>query len=93
MFEGLVLVGNRDWTVILVSDADRMDLELGFVVLTSSLILLVSCVLSVWLWSSQCRKKSLEQVRSQAEAEKTALISSNAKKKAENERELNDFMA
>lgn len=93
MFEGKVQVGNREWTMILVSDSEATDLELGFVVLASSMILLVSCVLTIWLRSAQNRRRSLEQVRSQAEAEKTAVVIQNAKKKAENERELNDFMA
>jgi hypothetical protein len=49
--------------------------------------------LAVWLWSAHNRRRKLELIRSQAEAEKNELVLQGAKRKAENERELNDFIA
>lgn len=91
--ESVLRIGNRNWTVIVLSDDDGIDGNLGFVLLTAGMIVLVSCVLMVWLRSVRKRRESLEAIHRQAADEKTALIIQNAKTKAENERELNDFIA
>jgi hypothetical protein len=91
MVEKVVPIWNRNWTVIIVSTDDKFgDEKIGLIVLTSSMILVVTIGAIVWLWSVQNRQQTMERIQRTADAEKTALILQNAKRRVDNERELNE---
>mmetsp|Transcript_12529 Transcript_12529/g.30268 ORF Transcript_12529/g.30268 Transcript_12529/m.30268 type:complete len:1099 (-) Transcript_12529:131-3427(-) len=88
-----VLVANREWTVTIVDDESMPTSTIVVVVIGGLIILGASVLLSLWVWTNHRKKEQMNQIRAQADAEKSLLILQNARQAAKTERELNDFIA
>lgn len=86
-FQTTVDVADRQWTIVVTSDAYQPALL--YVILGGSIIFVASIILAVWFYTNLVRVAKLNQVRSEAEAEKSKI----ALKEAVLERELNEFIA
>ena len=67
--------------------------EIFYIILGSSVILLATLFLSFWFYSSQRKAAAIQRLQRKAEAEKAALIISNAEATATQERELNEYLS
>ena len=88
-----VLVANREWTVTIVDDEPMPTSTIVVVVIGSIIILCASVLLAIWVRTNQRKQVQMNEIRAQAEAEKSLLILQNARQAAKTERELNDFIA
>ena len=88
-----VLVANREWTVTIVDDEPMPTSTIVVVVLGGLIILCASVLLALWVRTNQRKQAQMNEIRAQADAEKSLLILQNARQAAKTERELNDFIA
>lgn len=82
-------VTNRLWTVAVVAQDDTYQANYVFVILGGVVILVASVGLALWVF----RMTKITKLKTQAEAEKAALIIDTAKQATQAERELNDYIA
>jgi signal transduction histidine kinase/CheY-like chemotaxis protein len=86
-------VFSNEWTVVVVALEGTFEPALELVIL-GGIIILASCIaLAVWVNLSVQRSNKINRLKSTAREEKTALILQSAKKLAQAERDLNDFIA
>jgi signal transduction histidine kinase/CheY-like chemotaxis protein len=76
-----------------MADENTFDSELWGVFIGGSLILLACTILALWIQSSMWRQRKIRKIKNRANAERAALIVSNAKATAKGERELNEYLA
>lgn len=86
-------VGSRQWTIVITGNDADYPRKIGYVILSAVMLLAGCSCLALWIYSSEKRSHSLEQVRLLAEAEKTDIVVKSARQAAKNERELNDYIA
>jgi signal transduction histidine kinase len=86
-------VASRTWTVVVTGDNADYPIQLGYVILSAVMLLAGCACLALWIYTSEKRSAHLEEVRLRADAEKTDIVVKSARLAAQNERELNDFIA
>ena len=86
-------IADRKWTVIVVSDDDSYRPNVFYVALGGSIIFMASVILAIWFMSHMYRSAKLNEVKSKAEAEKSAIIVETARRQALAERQLNEYIA
>lgn len=84
---------NKVWTVVILSVDGTFEPDVLFVILGGAIIGVASICLSLWIWSNNRRMIRFNRMKAQIDAEKAALILTNAKETAKAERDLNDFIA
>lgn len=87
---------SREWTVFLESTKasnGSPDSHLAFIALGAALILIATICLCCLIYSNARRIRYLNRLKASVEAEKSALKLDSARKAAQQERELNDFIA
>jgi signal transduction histidine kinase len=88
-----IFVGSRTWTVVVTGDNADYPVQLDYVILSAVMLLAGCACLALWIYTSEKRSAHLEEVRLRADAEKTDIVVKSARLAAQNERELNDFIA
>jgi len=88
-----VTIANKQWTIAVLAVNGTYEPDLLFVILGGVIIVLVTIGLSWWVHINTLRVAKTNRLRAEAEAEKAVLILESARKAAEAERELNDFIA
>jgi signal transduction histidine kinase len=88
-----IKIASRQWEIAVVAVEGTFQPDLFFVILGGIMIFIVCTVLSIWVYTSMRRTGKMNAMRSQANAEKAAIIIKTATKTARAERELNDFIA
>jgi CHASE1-domain containing sensor protein len=87
---------SREWTVLVMcttaSNGDPNS-DLAFIALGAALILVATICLCCLIYSNARRIRNLNRIKASVEAEKSAMRLDNARKAAQQERELNDFIA
>lgn len=88
-----IAIANREWTITVIEQESQDLAAIIMIGLGGSIILAASVFLAVWVRNNDRRTRKFNEMRSEADAEKAALILQNARQAAETERELNDFIA
>ena len=88
-----ISAANKVWTVVILSVDGTFEPDLFFVILGGAIIGVASIFLGLWIWSNNRRLIRFNHMKAQVDAEKAALILTNAKETAKAERDLNDFIA
>jgi CHASE domain len=85
----------REWTILVMQDHadDHGHSDLAFICLGAALIMLGTVCLCVLIYANARRIRHLSIVKAEVEAEKAAMNLKIARKAAEQERELNDYIA
>ena len=87
---------SREWTVFLESikvSNGTPDSDLAFIALGAALILVATICLCCMIYSNARRIRNLNSIKAAVEADKSAMRLDSARKAAQQERELNDFIA
>ena len=88
-----VFIASSRWTVTVISAPGSYESANTFIILGGIIIVIACIILALWLATSM-RQQRLTAIRKQkAENEKALLIVESARKTAQNQRELNDFIA
>ena len=88
-----VQIANKVWTVSVLSRNDDFQADFVFVLVGGSIIFVATIGLAFWVHQNTKRVAKINRLKAEAEAEKASLILESARKAAEAERELNDFIA
>jgi CHASE1-domain containing sensor protein len=91
--EAHIEVANKIWTIGVSPSDGTFEPELVFVITGGIIFFLATVALAGWVYVNSQRVAEFNRMRAEAEAEKAALILQSAKRAAEAERELNDFIA
>jgi CHASE1-domain containing sensor protein len=91
--ETRIEVANKIWTISVSPSDGTFEPVLVFVITGGIIIFLATVALAGWVYVNMQRVAKFNRMQAEAEAEKAALILQSAKKAAEAERELNDFIA
>ena len=91
--EAIDIVDSREWTLVVVDLDGAYDEENGFVILAGTLIFLLCAALGIFVYCNMSRMAKVNIMKTDAQQEKSMLIVENARKSAQTERELNDFIA
>lgn len=92
-YTATIQAANREWMVAITSINGTYEPDIVFVVLGGVIIFIASSALACWVHTNTKRMEAFNRVRTEAEAEKAALILENARQATKAERELNDFIA
>lgn len=84
---------NRIWTITVIDTEGIWDNSMFFIVMGGVMILFASLFLAVWVRNNVRRTKRFNEMKTQADNEKAALILQNARQATKNEILLNDFIA
>jgi signal transduction histidine kinase len=88
-----VQIANKVWTISVLSLAGTYEPDYVFVVVGGVIILLASVGLAWWVHQNTNRVAKINRLKAEADAERASLILESARKAADAERELNDFIA
>lgn len=88
-----VQIANKVWTVSVDAIDGTYEPDYIFVVVGGVIILLATMGLAWWVHENTNRVAKINRLKAEAEAEKASLILESARKAADAERELNDFIA
>lgn len=88
-----VEAANKRWIIITQATPGAYKPNLIFVILGGVIIFLAGVCLAYWVHANSARMDTFNRMRSQAEADRAALILDNARQATKAERELNDFIA
>jgi CHASE1-domain containing sensor protein len=91
--EDIVNAANKEWIIVVQAPEDAYQANYIFVTLGGSIIFVASVCLACWVHTNSKRMNAFNKMRSEADAERAALILDNARKATRTERELNDFIA
>ena len=86
-------IADRKWTIVVVAAEDAYKPNLFYVVLGGGIIFMASVILAICFFSHMHRTGKMNEVKSRAEAEKSAIIVETAKRQALAERQLNEYIA
>lgn len=87
---------SREWTVVVEATNESNsgpNSDIAFIALGAALILVATICLCSLIYSNVRRIRSLNRIKVAVEAEKSAMRLENARKAAQQERDLNDFIA
>jgi hypothetical protein len=82
-------ITDREWIVVVVSDADEYTADLKFVILGAVVLCMSMLLVIFWIHSSFNREARMNEIRINAEQEKTAI----AQQQIDSEKQLNAYMA
>ena len=88
-----VQIANKEWTISVLALPGTYKPDFVFVLVGGFIILLATIGLAWWVYQNTNRVAKMNRLKAEAEAEKAALILESARKAADAERELNDFIA
>jgi len=88
-----VNVANKVWTIAVLAVQDTFTPDIAFIVVGGVIILVATFGLSWWVNQNTKRVAKFNRLKAEGEAEKASLILESARKAADAERELNDFIA
>lgn len=88
-----VQIANKVWTISILSMDGTFEPDYVFVIVGGIIILLASIGLAWWVHQNTNRVAKINRLKAEAEAERASLILESARKAADAERELNDFIA
>lgn len=86
-------VANKVWTIAVLSLDGTFEPDHVFVVVGGLIIFVATIGLAWWVHQNTNRVAKMNRLKAEAESEKAALILESARKAADAERELNDFIA
>ncbi|CAB9514998.1 respiration control sensor protein ArcB [Seminavis robusta] len=86
-------VANKLWTVSVLALDGTFKPDIVFVIVGGVFFFVATMGLAYWVHQNTHRVAKINRLKAEAEAEKAALIIESARKAAEAERELNDFIA
>ncbi|KAG7345286.1 multi-sensor hybrid histidine kinase [Nitzschia inconspicua] len=85
---------SREWTLVISSTGGGgQEAQLAFIALGAVLILVATISLTMLIYTNAKKIRSINMMKSSIEAEKTQIRLENARKAAQQERDLNDFIA
>jgi hypothetical protein len=88
-----VEVANKVWTISVLAVEGTFKPDVAFVIVGGIIFLFATIGLAYWVHKNTYRVARINRFKSEAESEKAALILESARKAAQAERELNDFIA
>lgn len=89
----IVNAANKNWTIVVHTMEGDYKPTLVIEIIGGVIIFAASVCLAYWVYANSKRMDAFNRMRSQAEAERAALILENARQATKAERELNDFIA
>ena len=91
--EQLISIADRKWRVVLLAMDDTYDPVLLYVIVGGMFMFLCTMGFALWAWSYIARETKIKEMRLEAEQEKAEYVLVAAKKSAEAERALNEFLS
>ena len=88
-----ITIADRQWIVVVVALPGTYEPNVWWPILGGCLIWIASILLAVWLHAHLGRMSKLNQVKSQADREKAAIIVETAHRQAQTERRINEYLA
>ena len=89
-----IRLANREWTFVITdTGSTQVGSEMGFIALGAVLILVSTISLSLLIYTNARKIRKISRIRAATEAEKTQVRLESARKVAQQERDLNDFIA
>jgi CHASE1-domain containing sensor protein len=88
-----VQIANKVWTISVMAVDGTFKPDVALVIVGGIIFLLATIGLAYWVHENTYRVARINRLKSEAEAERATLILEGARKAAEAERELNDFIA
>ena len=88
-----ITIADRQWIVVVVALPGTYEPKVVWPVLGGCLIWMASILLAVWLHAHLGRMSKLNQVKSQADREKAAIIVETAHRQTQSERRINEYLA
>jgi len=85
-------IATRRWSIVVIAAEGTFQTKPAFILLGGSIIVAACLLLAMWMYANGKRNIRLNQIQSQAEAEKANLILDNLTKSAKAERELNEYV-
>lgn len=91
--ENDIIAANKIWTICVQQVPETFQPDISYVVIGGVFISIATVCVSVWVFVNTRSIANFHRMKAEAEAERTSLILDSARKSAEAERELNDFIA
>lgn len=88
-----VQIANKVWTIAVAAVNADFQANYVFILVGGCIIVVATLGLAFWVHKNTSRVAKMNRLKAEAEAEKASLILESARKAAEAERELNDFIA
>eukprot|EP00977_Amphora_coffeiformis_P019423 scaffold7227_cov160-Amphora_coffeaeformis.AAC.2 len=82
----------KTWAVVVCHNSGY-DPKLLYPILGSAAIMVATCLLALWFYSSQQKAVTIARMTAQAETERAAIIVKSAERAAQQERDLNEYLA
>ena len=87
-----ILAANKVWTVSVHAVDDTFKPDVLFVTIGGTIVFLASLCLALWVYTHTRRVEQINEMKADADTERTKLILENAQEATRAERELNDFL-
>lgn len=88
-----IAVASSQWTIVVIANSGEYRGGKTSVVIAGIFIFVASCFLAFWIWSIMRKTRKMQHLRLEADAEKADALLLAARKHAQAEEELNDYIA